>query len=130
VLTDGILDQLAKFERTKTAERTRRGRMRKAQEGKIVGTGKAPYGFYYADDYHLDQDRMIWVRRIFEMIADGHSICEVAQYLRRTDAPPSRRCWWEVAQDDDPELPREHPIGTTAPAPTQSTTVQRPWSCW
>ncbi len=29
--------------------------MRKAQEGKIVGTGKAPYGFYYADDhYHPD----------------------------------------------------------------------------
>jgi site-specific DNA recombinase len=44
-LHDGILDQLAKFERAKTAERTRRGRMRKAQEGKIVGTGKAPYGF-------------------------------------------------------------------------------------
>jgi site-specific DNA recombinase len=89
VLTDGILDQLAKFERAKTAERTRRGRMRKAQEGKIVATGKAPYGFYYADDhYHLDQDRMIWVRRIFEMIADGHSIYEVAQYLRRTGAPP------------------------------------------
>jgi DNA invertase Pin-like site-specific DNA recombinase len=60
VLTDGILDQLAEFERTKTAERTRRGRMRKAQEGKIVGTGKASYGFYYAHDhYHLDQDRMV-----------------------------------------------------------------------
>ena len=89
VLTDGILDQLAKFERAKTAKRTRRGRMRKAQEGKIVGTGKAPYGFYYADDhYQLDQDRMVWVRRFFERIADGHSIYEVAQYLRRTGAPP------------------------------------------
>ncbi len=30
---------------------------------------------------------MVWVRRIFEMIADGHSIYEVAQYLRRTGAP-------------------------------------------
>src|SRR5215203_7152835 len=40
MLTDGILDQLAKYERAKIAERTRRGRMRKAQEGKIVGTGK------------------------------------------------------------------------------------------
>src|ERR687894_378785 len=29
-LTDGILDQLAKFERAKTAERTRRGRDRRA----------------------------------------------------------------------------------------------------
>src|SRR5215210_6807068 len=31
-LTDGILDQLAKYERAKTAERTRRGKMRKARE--------------------------------------------------------------------------------------------------
>jgi Recombinase len=31
---------------------------------------------------------MLWVRRIFEMIADGHSIYEVAQYLRKTGAPP------------------------------------------
>ena len=30
-LTDGILDQLANFERAKTAERTRRGRLRKAR---------------------------------------------------------------------------------------------------
>src|SRR5918992_3205126 len=88
VLTDGILDQLAKFERAKTAERTRRGRMRKAQEGKIVGTGKAPYGFYYANDhYHIDESRMPYVREIFEMIADGHSIYEVAQHLRRNGTP-------------------------------------------
>jgi hypothetical protein len=31
---------------------------------------------------------VLWVRRIFEMIADGHSIYEVAQYLRKTGAPP------------------------------------------
>ena len=37
-LTDGILDQLAKFERAKTMERTRRGKQRKAREGKIIAT--------------------------------------------------------------------------------------------
>lgn len=90
-LHDGILDQLAKFERAKTAERTRRGRMRKAQEGKIVGTGKAPYGFYYADDhYHVDPDRMPFVHEIFEMVADGHTICEVARHLRRNGTPSPR----------------------------------------
>jgi len=36
-LTEGILDQLAKFERAKTAERTRRGRLRKAREGTQEG---------------------------------------------------------------------------------------------
>jgi site-specific DNA recombinase len=35
-LTDGILEQLAKFERAKTAERTRRGRLRKARQGKSL----------------------------------------------------------------------------------------------
>src|ERR687889_1328693 len=46
-LTDGILDQLAKFERAKTAERTRRGKLRKAREGKVVGTQAARYGFKF-----------------------------------------------------------------------------------
>src|ERR687889_805739 len=35
-LTDGILDQLAKFERAKTAERSRRGKLQKARQGKVV----------------------------------------------------------------------------------------------
>jgi site-specific DNA recombinase len=65
--------------------------MRKAQEGKVVGTGKAPYGFYYADDhYHVDPDRMPFVHEIFEMIADGHSIYKVAQHLRRNGTPSPR----------------------------------------
>src|SRR5215211_7567670 len=45
-LTDGILDQLAKYERAKIAERTRRGMMRKAREGRVVVTRPA-YGFRY-----------------------------------------------------------------------------------
>ena len=45
-LTDGILDQLAKFERAKTAERTRRGMLRKAREGRVCST-KPKFGFRY-----------------------------------------------------------------------------------
>ena len=41
-LTDGILDQLAKFERAKTAERSRRGKLRKAREGKTMRTATPP----------------------------------------------------------------------------------------
>ncbi len=41
-LTDGILDQLAKFERAKTAERSRRGMLRKVREGKIVAGPRSP----------------------------------------------------------------------------------------
>ena len=39
-LTDGILDQIARFERLKTAERTRRGKQRRAREGKVIGNQK------------------------------------------------------------------------------------------
>src|ERR687894_805379 len=74
-LTDGILDQLAKFERAKTAERTRRGRLRKARQGKIVAASpRATYGFRYnatRDGYLLEEESMRVVRRIFRMIGEG-----------------------------------------------------------
>ncbi len=47
-LQGGILDQFAAYERAKIAERTRRGKLRKAREGKIVGGGPTPsFGFKY-----------------------------------------------------------------------------------
>ena len=46
-LTDGILDQLAKFERAKAAERTYRSKLQKAQEGKVLSVHDPPYGFRY-----------------------------------------------------------------------------------
>src|SRR3712207_2409096 len=48
-LTDAILDQLAKFERAKTAERSRRGKLQKAREGKVLAVHRPPYGFRYND---------------------------------------------------------------------------------
>src|ERR687883_1363997 len=45
--TDGILDQLAKFERAKTVERSRRGKLRKAREGKVLASRIPNYGFKY-----------------------------------------------------------------------------------
>src|SRR5829696_3563747 len=47
MLTDGILDQLAKYERAKVAERTRRGLLQKAREGKVIKGPKANYGFRF-----------------------------------------------------------------------------------
>jgi site-specific DNA recombinase len=48
-LTDGILDQLAKYERAKMAERTRRGKRKKVRQGKILATHTADYGFRFTD---------------------------------------------------------------------------------
>src|ERR671917_202992 len=74
-LATGILDQLAKFERAKTAERTRRGKLRRAREGKIVPTHTPDYGFEFntvRDNYTINEVQMAVVRRIFRMVgAEG-----------------------------------------------------------
>jgi len=86
-LTDGILDQLAKFERAKTAERSRRGKLRKAREGKIVAGHTPNYGFRFnsaRDGYEVDEDTMPVVRRIFHMVGgDGESAYGVVHGLER-----------------------------------------------
>jgi len=81
-LTDGILDQLAKFERAKTTERTRRGKLRRAREGKVIAGQAAPYSFRYnaaRDNLVEDEEKMAVVRRIFRELSEGASIFGVSQ---------------------------------------------------
>ncbi len=103
-LTDGVFDQFAKFERAKTAERTRRGKLRKAREGNVVANNSIDYGFKYnatRDGYEVDEESMPVVRRIFEMVASGSSLNSVAERLSREGVrvPYSRSRgvkWWNV----------------------------------
>jgi site-specific DNA recombinase len=72
-LTDGILDQLAKYERAKIAERTRRGMLRKAREGRVCST-KPAYGFRFdstGDGLVVHESEMAVVEKIFRLAADG-----------------------------------------------------------
>jgi site-specific DNA recombinase len=100
-LTDGILDQLAKFERAKTAERTRRGRLRKAREGKVVATRSPRYGFKLnaaRDGYEVDEEKMAVVRRIFREVADGTTLRAIALKLEREGVPTPRGAkFWDRA---------------------------------
>jgi site-specific DNA recombinase len=90
-LTNGILDQLAKFERAKTAERSRRGKLRKAREGKILAGHTPNYGFKYndaRDGYVVDEEKMRVVRRIFKMIGvEGTTLHWVKRTLEREGIP-------------------------------------------
>src|SRR5918998_3091125 len=85
-LTVGILDQLAKFEGAKTAERTRRRKLRRAREGKVIAGHTPPYGFRYnadRDNLVTDPERMRVVERIFSELAEGGSVFGVSQALMR-----------------------------------------------
>ena len=74
ILTDGILDQLAAYERAKVAERTRRGLLQKAREGKVIKGPKANYGFKFNDTEDgllIHEPEMRIVEKIFRMAASG-----------------------------------------------------------
>ena len=98
-LTDGILDQLAKFERAKIAERSRRGKLRKAREGKIMVTMKPPYGFRYnatRDGLVVHPPEMNVVESIFRWAAEGAGTKTIQGRLRRegVPSPRGRENWW------------------------------------
>ena len=98
--TDGVLDQLAKLERAKLAERTRRGKFQKVRQGKLLAAAPRPrYGFRYnerRDGYEVDEETMPVVRRIFRLFGEeGASVHGVRDALERTGvpAPSGGRRW-------------------------------------
>ena len=98
-LTDDILDTLAKFERAKIAERTRRGKLRKAREGKVIAGSQPDYGFKYnatRDGYEVDEKAMPLIRRIFRMVAvDGLHLNTIRRTFERESlSPPNRGRYW------------------------------------
>jgi site-specific DNA recombinase len=98
-LTDGILDQLAKYERAKMTERTRRGKLKKAREGKVIATNRPHYGFRYndtRDNYVVVEAEMRVVERIFRMVGEeGATLYRVKRTLEREDVPSpnGKRTW-------------------------------------
>jgi site-specific DNA recombinase len=101
-LTDGILDQLAKFERAKLIERCRRGKLRRAREGKIIGGHTPDYGFTFnatRDNYVVDEEKMQVVRRIFHMVGvEGKTLYEIKRTLEGEGVrSPAGKAYWATS---------------------------------
>jgi site-specific DNA recombinase len=114
-LTDGILDQLAKFERAKTAERSRRGKKQKARLGKILST-RAAYGFDWnaaRDGYVINPEQMAVMRSIYL-----YGRRRRTQPVRHPAATRRRRC--ALAHREGPVGRTEHPQAL-ATRPVQAT---------
>ncbi len=97
-LTDGILDQLGKYERAKIAERTRRGKHRKLRQGKLVAGYSPGYGYRYnaaRDALVVDEEQMRTVRRIFEMVTRGESFYAIIKTFEHEGvrSPRGRDRW-------------------------------------
>ena len=100
-LMDGVFDQFAKFERAKLSERSRRGKMRKVREGKVIIARRPRYGFKPnegRDGYEIDEPQMQFVRRIFSMAVDGMSFKAIKHVFEREGIPtPQGAEFWDRA---------------------------------
>lgn len=89
-LTDGIMDQIARFERLKIVERTRRGLLRRVKEGNVIRRSKAPYGFDFSEDGKrllVSEQEMAVVRRLFHELAAGRTAGAVVRGLGADGVP-------------------------------------------
>jgi site-specific DNA recombinase len=117
-LREGILDQFAAYERSKTAERTRRGKLQKARQGKVIAVRVPNYGFKYneeRDGYEVDEERMEIVRGIIRMIGtEGSTLYAVKRALERQGVPTANggKFWaakvLRLCVLDDVYLPHSH----------------------
>ena len=91
---------VSKGERLKTAERSRRGRLRKAREGKVLATHASRYGFKLnaaRDGYEVYEPEMEVVRRIFRLLGfEGTTLRAAAQLLDSDGVPtPKGAVYWD-----------------------------------
>src|SRR5215217_8025197 len=98
MLTDGVLDQIAKYERAKVAERTRRGLLQKAREGKIIKGPKANFGFRFNetdDGLIIYEPEMRIVEKIFSMAASGMGpkAMQTRLYAEGIPSPTGKAMW-------------------------------------
>jgi site-specific DNA recombinase len=100
-LMDSVFDQFAKFERAKLSERSRRGKMRKVREGKVIIARRTRYGFKpneRRDGYEIDEPQMQVVRRIFGMAIEGLSFKAMKHVFEREGIPtPQGAEFWDRA---------------------------------
>ena len=92
-------EEFARREAATMAERSMRGKLRKAREGKIVAGHSPSYGFRFnatRDGYEVDEARMVVVRRIFWLVGvEGRPLNHAARILGADGVPsPSGRGRW------------------------------------
>lgn len=116
-LTEGMMDQLAKFERAKLAERTRRGRLEKARRGGLKIGRIAKYGFKAnekRDGYLIDEGTMPTAEKIIRAVAAGESLYGVTKMLEAEGIPTPNgsknwnRIFIRSLIRDDAYLPHTH----------------------
>ena len=101
---DAVTDVSAGEERKKIAERSRRGKLRKARQGYVLALGQPNYGYRYTPDrnhYVIEPDHMALMGRIFRMIGpEGMSLHGVRKTLNGEGWPTPSAVWSEFTREE------------------------------
>ena len=85
---------VAEYERAKIRERTIRGRLQKARQGKVISRAAAPYGYRFdpvASTLVINEDEAMIVRMAFHLyISERISLAKLADRLNRLGLVPPR----------------------------------------
>jgi DNA invertase Pin-like site-specific DNA recombinase len=90
----------AKTEKQEFKKRSKRNRLQRAREGKVLPTRYVPYGFLYEDDTYVpDPATAPHARKLFELMAlDGLGVHAVSRWFRGSGVPtPGGSGVWEWA---------------------------------
>lgn len=106
MLLNHVQGAIAEYEKAKTAERTRRGRLHKARKGSLV-TSQAPYGYRYINGnrvkgvegrYEMNEGEGKVVKLIFGLFVNKRlSIRAIARELTRLGIQPQRGRQWRTS---------------------------------
>jgi site-specific DNA recombinase len=95
---------ISEYEREKIAERSRRGKIHKAKQGKVSILTQAPYGFVFVRDgaesrYDVHPEEAQVVRHVFDMFCRQSKSIRAIQKTLRSDNVETREhhTWWGVS---------------------------------
>lgn len=102
-LLNGVQGLIAEYEKSKILERTRRGRIHKAQKGLVV-TSMAPYGYRYIrmnretgaeGHYEINDEEAKVVKKIFDLFVNKRiSMRAISRWLTNAGINPQRGKLW------------------------------------
>ena len=81
ILLEGIIESLGEYYSVELSQKIKRGQALSAEKLLVTG-GYPPFGFKTVDKkYVIDEDKAPFVKIIFDMYANGHTVKEIIDYL-------------------------------------------------
>lgn len=86
----GLLSEISQYDNKIRAERSRKGKLQKVQDGYFHG-GPTPFGYKNINKkLVIDKYESKWVKTMYEMYMSGHSVDEIRSHLNKHSVPTRR----------------------------------------